>query len=375
MNTNDFKKNLQADIVSNSNTSNIDELLKVLGLFPVPENMIINISSDNKYICFKLKNSNESQDEHLLFQLPLKEKDLSALRSRDDYQELLDRYHTYINEYIDEVKEYASQESVYLHEKFPSLVFSIKVRIKSYDSYINKINENILAGKTPYINDIMAERVIVTGYKGSEDEELLTQMCYEVAKALYDFRIDTNFRMKSSTSQNTAKTDKAYITKDYIAHPKENGYQSLHLLMQNKYNSDLSYETQIRTFKMESISKNDEKVSHKGYKPRILNEKSEKSIPLYSVITPFNDSSGKPIILDATFKERFYHFYNNVIRPSTNHIEKQPSITYEKYKKELFEITESLGLSFKDIREKLRNIDISKYIKQENSKDCDHSRE
>ena len=33
--------------------------------------------------------------------------------------------------------------------------FNIKIRIKSYDSYINKLNENILKGKDPYINDIM----------------------------------------------------------------------------------------------------------------------------------------------------------------------------------------------------------------------------
>ena len=139
-------------------------------------------------------------------------------------------------------------------------------------------------------------------------------MCYEVAKALYEFRLNTNFRMAlDDTNNNPVKTSEEYITKDYISHPKENGYQSLHLLIQNQKNSDFMYETQIRTFEMEDSSKNNDKISHKKYKPRLLNDLSVTRIPLYSVITQFNDSSGNPIIIDAPFDIRFYHFYNDLL--------------------------------------------------------------
>ena len=376
MKNQEFKNKLKTTVNPNITNSNTTELLKALGLFPLPENVEVTISSDNKYLNLRLKDINVSANEHLLFQIPLKDTDLSALQSRDDYQELLNRYNTYTNEYIDEIKNYAIQERAYIQQQFPDLVFNIKIRIKSYESYLNKINKNITMKKSPYINDIMAERIILSSIGDCQDEKKLTKMCYEVAKALYDFRINTNFRMTADEANNTAKTSKEYITKDYISHPKENGYQSLHLLMQNKKNSDFKYETQIRTFEMEDASKNNDKISHKEYKPRILNDLSVTRIPLYSVITQFNDSSGNPIIIDAPFDTRFYHFYNNTINSnniSTNNYEKKETITYENYKKELSELTEALGLSFKDIRARLRKIDISKYIKEKNSENSEQS--
>ena len=343
--------------------NNSEALLQELGLFPLPGNVEVKISDDNKYINFRLKDNNEGQN-HLLFQIPLIAKDLSALYARTDYQELMDRYNIYTNEYIDEVKNYAIQERAYLKEKFPGLVFSIKIRIKSLESYTNKINKNILCGKDPYINDIMAGRVIITEYNGSQDEKELIRMCYEVAKALYDFRINTNFRMKQDDSEhNSAKTDKEYITKDYIAYPKENGYQSLHLLMQNKRNKNFSYETQIRTFEMESSSKEDRRFGHTEYKPRILNDLSVTQVPLYSVITQFDDHSGNPIILDAPFETRFYHFYNSSKTSRQNGNAICLPITYDNFKKEQEEIMNSLGVSFQDIRNRLKEINISKYIK------------
>lgn len=360
----EFKSRIRENINQNITTSKTEELLKTLGLFPLPENVEVTISSDNKYLNLRLKDSNGSTEDHLLFQILLKGKDLSALQSSEDYQELLDRYNTYTNEYIDEIKNYAIQERAYIEKLFPNLVFSIKIRIKSYESYLNKVNKNITIGKSPYINDIMAERIIISSIDGSQDEKKLTQMCYKVAKALYDFRLNTNFRMIPDEENNTAPTSKEYITKDYIAHPKENGYKSLHLLMQNKKNKDFDYETQIRTFKMEDESKNDDKQSHKEYKPRILNDLSVTRIPLYSVITQFKDNSGNPIIIDAPIATRFYHFYNNTIN-SNNEYKKKKTITYKKFREELSELTEALGISFKDIRDKLRKIDISKYIKEE----------
>ena len=370
MEKNDFKENLKATNIPTQNKAlnNTEALLKELGLFPLPENVEVKISDNNSYLNFRLKDKDGTKNSHLLFQIPLIAKDLSALYARTDYQELMDRYNIYTNEYIDEVKNYGIEETAYLKQKFPDLIFTIKIRTKSLESYTNKINQNILEGKDPYINDIIAGRVILSEYKGSQDEKELTRMCYEVAKALYDFRINTNFRMKQEDNEyNNARTDKEYITKDYIAHPKKNGYKSLHLLMQNKRNKDFSYETQIRTLEMENLSKSSNEFAHKEYKPRILNDLSVIRVPLYSIITQFDDSEGRPIILNAAFETRFYHFYNTSLNNRHDGNNKSIPITYKNYKNELEKIMDSLGVSFKDIRIKLKDIDISKYIKENES--------
>lgn len=357
MKGNNFKTALKADVpnITNSSFKNLDKtnlLLLKLGLFPIPENVQVEISDDNKYLNIKLKDSPEEM--HLLFQFPLEENDLSALKNRSDYQELIDRYHLYINDYVYEVKKYAILERAYLQEKFPGLIFNIKIRIKSYDSYINKLNENILKGKDPYINDIMAERVIISEYNGSKDENLLTDVCDKVAKALYDFRIQTNFRMKKDIDFNEANSEKEYVTKDYIEHPKENGYQSIHILMENKNNKDFTYETQIRTLEMESISKTSGEIAHNKYKPRLLNDLSPNKVPIYSEVTPFLDDFGNPEIVDVPFENRFYHFYNS---EKTDH-SLLSSITYSKFRKEQYKLENLLGLQFKQIRQKLRDINL-----------------
>ena len=385
-----FKNNLHVNVptidFSSSNSSNqTNLLLSKLGLSTIPENVQANISNDNKYLNIKLKDS--PTEQHVLFQFPLEETDLSALKNREDYQELIERYNLYINDYVDEIKNYATMERTYLQKRFPELVFNIKIRIKSYDSYIRKLNENILEGKSPYINDIIAERIILSAYTGNkernllkekyannekilkelyaQDEEDLRKMCDEVAKALYDFRIETNFRMKKDIDPNIANSDKSYITKDYIECPKENGYESIHILMEHQNNKDLTYETQIRTFDMENLSKTSGEIAHKKYKPRILNDLSTNRVPIYSEISCFSDEFGKPIIVDVPLDNRFYHFYNSDKNDHSNlENSKKCPITYKKFRTEQYQLENLLGMQFKHIRKKLRNINLEKNKKQ-----------
>lgn len=363
-----FKTALKANIPQSTNFSineiQTNSLLLKLGLFPIPKNVQANISDDNKYLNIKLKDS--SKEEHLLFQFPLEENDLCDLNNRFDYQDLINRYHLYINDYVDEIKQYSILERTYLQEKFPGLVFNMKIRLKSYDSYINKLNENISIGKDPYINDIMAERIILSEYNGSQDEELLTYMCDQVAKALYDFRIQTNFRMKKDVDSNEAHSEKEYITKDYISYPKENGYQSIHILMENKNNKDFKYETQIRTLEMESISKTSGEIAHTKYKPRLLNDLSPNRIPIYYEITSFVDDFENPEIVTIPLSNRFYHFYNSEKTDHSHLKGKSNPITYKKFRQEQYELENLLGMPFSQIRQKLRDLNINnKKQKQE----------
>lgn len=350
--TNNFKANLKKDVPAitvnpNTSTYTIESLLSSIGLSPLPDNVETTLSNDNKYLNIKLKDT--STESHLLFQFPLEERDLSPLKSRPDYHDLINRYNLYINDYIYEIKDYSMRERAYLGKRFPGLVFNIKIRIKSFDSYIDKLNDNILEGKDPYINDLIAERIILSEYNDSKDETLLTNLCDDVSKALYDFRISTNFRMKKNLYVNPSISDKDYISKDYIEHPKDNGYQSIHILMEHKYNTDLRYETQIRTFDMENLSKTSGEIAHSQYKPRILNDLATNRVPMYYAITSFDDSLGHPDIIDVPLANRFYHYYNS---DRSEHI----PITYEKFRKEQYELESILGTSFKSIRCSLRNI-------------------
>lgn len=361
MKSNNFKKNLKCDVSSNNSisSSNFDKnsILSELGLLNVSENLQVSISDDNKYLNLRLANTSDDSLNHLLFQLLLVENQLSYLKNYPDYQDLLNRYQLYTKEYIDEIKEYALKENEFLKERFPGLVFTIKIRTKSYESYITKLDHNIENGKSPYINDIIAERIIITEYKNCKSEKVLKKVCYDVAKALYDFRINTNFRMKEDINSNRSNSDKEYITRDYIECPKPNGYQSLHIQMESKNNKDLNYETQIRTLYMESQSKSSNEIAHNKYKPRLLNDTSSLRVPSYSVIPPFpNPETGKYEVYDIPRNERFYHYYNTSLNNHGLSSSKRTlPITYENFKNELYKVEKNLGMSFKDLRAKIRN--------------------
>lgn len=371
MKSNKFKSGLRVNVpkIVDSNFNNTDKtnlLLMKLGLFPIPENIQAKISEDGSCLNFKLKDNDGNK--HLCFQLPLQETDLSQLQRRSDYQELIQRYNLYVNDYSHEVKQYAIGERKYLQEKFPDLVFNIKIRVKSYDSYISKLQKNMENGLDLYINDIMAERIIISEFNGSKDESLLKNICDEVAKALYDFRIDTNFRMKKEIDENNYNSDKEYVTKDYISTPKQNGYESLHILLENKNNKDFTYETQVRTLEMEKISKTDGDIAHTKYKPRLLNDLSPNRVPLYSEITPFLDKDGNPIILDLPLNNRFYHFYNSDRDLTIEDRNDYVPITYDVFRKEQYEIEKLLGIQFKDIRARIREINFKNKSKQEETR-------
>ena len=357
---NNFKNALKINTLNTNNTSSnksnkTNLLLSKLSLLNIPENVLIELSDDYKYLNIQLKPSSQ-EEQHLLFQFPIEETDLSALKNRHDYQDLLNRYNLYTNDYVDEIKKYSILERAYLQKRFPGLVFNIKIRIKSYDSYINKLNENILKGKDPYINDIMAERIIISEYNGSTDESILKDMCDQVSKALYDFRIQTNFRMKKDLEPNKANSDKEYVTKDYIAHPKDNGYQSEHILMEHKKNKDFKYETQVRTLEMESISKTSGEIAHKKYKPRsrLLNDLSPNRVPIYYEISPFIDAFGNPTLIEIPFENRFYHFYNSEKTDHSYLKGNSNPITYKRFREEQYELEQLLDIDFKEIRQKLR---------------------
>ena len=101
MTINAYIKDLQRFSSSPSNNllNNNEELLKELGLFPLPNNVEVTISNDEQFLNLRLKSKDSSDNKHLLFQLPLKGNDLSAYTG----SELEKRYDNYTKEYIKEI--------------------------------------------------------------------------------------------------------------------------------------------------------------------------------------------------------------------------------------------------------------------------------
>ena len=130
-------------------------------------------------------------------------------------------------------------------------------------------------------------------------------------------------------------------------------------------NKDFTYETQIRTLEMESLSKTSGEIAHTKYKPRLLNDLSPDRVPIYSEISCFTDEFGNPQIVDIPFENRFYHFYNSGHADHSTLKKKSNPITYNKFRKELLELESLLGIPFEEIRKRLRNINLRKKSKQE----------
>lgn len=348
-----FQTALKQDVpnvinISSQKCSEKNLLLKKLGLDSLPENIEVSLSSDNTCINIKLKDTPKTE-KHLIFQIPLREDHLDFIENHFQKDILYDRYSKYINKYRNIIIENAKDERTFLQKTFPNMIFNQKIRMKSQPSYTNKLDSNIQKGKNIFIDDIVAERIIISKFNGSEEPEDLEKACYLVAEALQQFRKNSKFEVKTLSSIDSIyASDKPYISKDYIKSPKiSSGYQSLHITIQEKNNPDFTYEIQIRTFDMEENSKNNEKQSHLLYKPRYLNDLSISKLPKYTEITHFIDKKdGKCIAFDLSVDECFYNYYHL--------LSKGIPINYKKYLKELTEIQKYIN--FENLRKKLRTL-------------------
>lgn len=260
--------------------------------------------SDKKddFISIKSKNS----EKPINFRIPAKRFDLSIYQSSPDYDILNYRYDLYNTIYKSKIIEQFIKERKYLQERFPNVIFSTKIRQKSKFSYEDKIIERMTANqylddsskKDYFIKDVIAGRHVIDSIDGNDDPEVLKNLCFEFEQALKEFR-----------ESEKGSDFRTVLKKDYISNPKENGYQSIHLINEDSQNPDCSYETQIRTFDMEEQSKKDEKIAHDTYKPRIIDQFASLRLPIYTSITQFNDENGEPIVYTSSIEDAFYHFF------------------------------------------------------------------
>lgn len=123
--------------------------------------------------------------------------------------------------------------------------FEISGRRKSFLSYEEKLQTSLRKGEDLNVYDILAYRIILN----SDDPS----SCYEAANIVNKVFSRRKFKLcKAKESLHSTHPSVARIgtnIKDYILNPKDNGYQSLHLIFYKK-SINKYVEVQIRTISM-----------------------------------------------------------------------------------------------------------------------------
>lgn len=177
----------------------------------------------------------------------------------------------------------------------PDLHFSLEGRRKSLISTEQKILQyTSLCKSLDLIRDFFAFRIILFGNESIN----LVRHCYQVMEVIIDFAVKQGFSpcerlpLLDVVNINDHKTPyfspfkyKMFV-KDYICFPKENGYQSMHLVLVDTKERHL--EIQIRTLNMhaqiESGMANHEVYKQKKYNIDFPLEREKISINGYSYV-------------------------------------------------------------------------------------------
>lgn len=213
-------------------------------------------------------------------------------------------------------KEHMRQSKINCH-------MTIKYRQKDFIRFNDKIRYCLINGLSlDKIRDLIGFRITLqTSFKDTEETVI---QCYQLLNHIIDFfvvsrqciplqaepRINSDFNQ--SKHPDIIVPEKSLVTegfesyiKDYILFPKENGYQSLHIVLKNL--SGLTFEVQIRTTAMDIVAENGN-AAHDSYKKNrkknsdicldyskinipgfyYFNEQIYDSIGLVKSIDPFN---------------------------------------------------------------------------------------
>lgn len=168
-----------------------------------------------------------------------------------------------------------------LEAEIPDLRFSIEGRRKSMVSYEDKINKMLAENRSlDLIRDMFAFRIIIFG--ADDYSSQLINKCYDVMNRIITLYVSKGFTLceedpvvgtmeKDSPEYQKLIVPKEsgisenylYGVKDYILHPKKNGYQSLHCVFRTP--SGYCFEVQVRTFGMHVYAV-DGNAEHSAYK-------------------------------------------------------------------------------------------------------------
>ena len=178
-----------------------------------------------------------------------------------------EQYHHYIFKLSDRNRQYFNlihQQTVKNHS---SLYIKTTARKKSLISFYDKCRRKLFDGSPlDSIKDIYACRTIIGD--SSLDSEEVIKLCYTIMDETITQMIALGFTPCGATDlkdiddfnpelyPNVVIPQQSYLSeenlkyvKDYILHPKDNGYQSLHVAFRDKYGRFFEY--QVRTYLMD----------------------------------------------------------------------------------------------------------------------------
>ena len=208
-----------------------------------------------------------------------------------DTASAIEEYSKYLYDYKRDFYHQAYEEHYAISRLFPEVDFHTVCRIKAFKSTMDKAKNKGL----DKVFDIHGIMHVINSVDDSKDEKLLTKYCYKIRDYLKSFYISHGI---------TVEADRE---KDYIVHPKENGYQALHLSGMATSENNRRFETQIKTTKMDEFAKYGNANHAEKYKPRAMGKNPLANVPLYAVIRKIN---GKPVFDELTKETCFQYFYN-----------------------------------------------------------------
>lgn len=190
-----------------------------------------------------------------------------------------------------------------LESEIPDLRFSIEGRRKSLVSYEDKINKMLYENRSlDLIRDMFGFRIIIFGDDAYSAQ--LISKCYDVMNQIITLYVSKGFTLcEEDPVVGTMEKDaleyqnlivpkesgisKNYLygVKDYILHPKKNGYQSLHCVFRTPIG--YCFEVQVRTFGMHvyAVDGNAEHTAYKNakYPNRLHFDKKRVHMPGYGI--------------------------------------------------------------------------------------------
>ena len=196
----------------------------------------------------------------------------------------------------------------FMAEKYPTLAFTFKGRIKSIIRAEEKFNGNIVGYIHEFYNqyktyptvpqiknrlnmfrDLIAYRIVISiprchlkDPNAKKEEEI--RILYEIANELPEFLENRGFNAEISGVrwENSSPLMGEYAEtyyRDYIANPNPYGYQSLHITFYDNV-ARCFLEVQLRTKDMDDIAEIGP-ANHIGYEERQINERSRReAIPV-----------------------------------------------------------------------------------------------
>lgn len=165
-----------------------------------------------------------------------------------------------------------------IEKNFPELKFYIEGRRKALISSEAKITHYLDKNRSlDELRDFLAFRIIILGKNSLETIE----NCYKLTKLLIDFMILEGYTPCSATEtldtnnftndmhilvpeKSFLDTKHIHLVKDYVMNPKENGYQSLHVVFRDSFGR--CFELQVRTHSMHMNAEIPDIAGHDAYK-------------------------------------------------------------------------------------------------------------